>query len=51
MSRPRILIVEDDYAIRVGLSEKLQIEGYDVTSAAESLVLIQFVEMSFVFFI
>jgi len=34
MSRPRILLVEDDENLRIGLADNLGDEGYDVTQAA-----------------
>ncbi len=35
MNRGRVLIVEDDRAIRIGLREKLTLDGYEIVEAAD----------------
>ena len=37
MTRARLLVVEDDHAIRIALEEKLELEGYDATTVDDGV--------------
>lgn len=44
MSRPKVLIVEDDVSLREALSETLELAGYSVFSATDGIAALQLLE-------